>query len=353
MSGDLHVALVGYGFAGRTFHAPLIGAVPGLRLTCVVSGDAGKVHRDLPGMRVERDAGNAIEDGSIDLVVIATPNDTHAALARAALAAGRHVVVDKPFVLSTHEARELAAFAASCGRMLSVFHNRRWDSDFLAVRDAIEAGAVGEVVHFESRIERFRPQVRGRWRERPGAGSGLWWDLGPHLVDQALLLFGIPDRVQADLAVQRDGAVVDDWAHVVLAYGARRVVLHAGMLAAGASMRFVVHGTHGSLAKAAADPQEAQLIAGLRPGDDGWGVDPDPLRLYDAAGCARDRAVGPGDQSRYYARVRDALLGLGENPVGASQAVAVTAVLEAAIESARSGRRVDVPLEDAERRAFG
>lgn len=347
------VALIGYGYAGRTFHAPLIAATAGLELARVASGDAGKVHADLPDVEVVGDPLRAIADDRIDLVVIASPNDSHAPLATAALDAGRHVVVDKPFTTTLAQARALAALATRRDRLLSVFHNRRWDSDFLSVRAAIADGLIGEVVHFESHFDRFRPQVRARWREQGAPGGGLWFDLGPHLVDQALQLFGLPDRVGASLATQRDGGASDDWAHVVLDYGARRVLLHGSMLVAGGSARFTVHGTRGSLVKPRIDPQEAQLLRGMGPGDAGWGVDDDPLLHYDGdAASPRTIAATPGDQRAYYAAIRDALDGRGANPVTPLQAVAVMAVLETAIEAARSGHVLPLPLTADERRAW-
>jgi predicted dehydrogenase len=348
----LRVALIGYGFAGKTFHAPLIRSVPGLVLSTVVSRDAGKVHADLPDVDVVTDPSAAFSDARLDMVVIASPNDTHAPLARAALEAGKHVVIDKPFALDLAQARELAAVAEREGRVLSVFQNRRWDTDFLGVRQLIAAGRLGDVTHFESHIDRFRPQVRARWREQAGAGSGLWYDLGPHLVDQALCLFGLPDRVWASLAVQRDGGEVTDWAHAVLEYAGRRVILHASMLVAGGSPRFIVHGTLGSVVKTTMDPQETQLLAGLRPGDAGWGEDPDPLLLYDGNGGIEKLASPKGDQSRYYAAFRDAVLGRGSNPVTPQQAVTVMAVIEAAMASALEGQAVRLDLREAERLAW-
>ena len=349
----IRVALVGYGFAGRTFHAPLIAATPGLRLAVVCSRDAGKVHADWPDVAVEAEPAAAFARDDVDLVVIATPNPTHAPLAGAALAAGRHVVVDKPFTVTLPEARALAAQADAAGRVLSVFHNRRWDSDFLGIRAAVEAGMVGRVAHFESRFDRFRPQVRARWREQAGPGSGLWFDLGPHLVDQALQLFGLPDAVTAAFAIQRDGGETDDWAHVRLDHGRCRVLLHGSMLVAGGSARFTVHGDRGSLVKHAADVQEAQLLAGMRPGAPGWGEDPDPIRFHDGTGAAPRAVAAPaGDQRRYYGAIRDAVDGDGPNPVTPLQAIAVMAVLEAGVRSAREGRSVPVPLLDTERRAW-
>lgn len=348
----VRVALIGYGFAGKTFHAPLLNAVPGLELQLIASSDAAKVHADLPSVEVLADPEAAVADPRADLVVIATPNDRHAPLARAALAAGKHVVVDKPFTLDLAEARELANLARQHDRLLSVFQNRRWDSDFLGVRQVIEQGRLGEVRHFESHIDRFRPEVRQRWREQTGPGAGLWWDLGPHLVDQALQLFGLPDHIQANLAVQRDGAEVPDWAHAILEYGQRRVLLHGGMLAAGGTSRFTVHGTLGSLVKPRADQQEAQLLAGLSPGAPGWGADTDDLLFYDGKGEAQRLPTPAGDQREYYRRVRDAIRDGAPNPVTPIQALAVMAVLEGAADAAARGARVRLPLTDAERAAY-
>ncbi|WP_109127348.1 oxidoreductase [Dyella sp. C11] len=352
VSPTLRMALIGYGYAGKTFHAPLIRAVPGLSLATVVSRDAAKVHADLPGMNVVAHAEEALADPRIDAIVIASPNDTHAPLAQAAMEAGKHVVVDKPFALDLVQARALASIAARHDRVLSVFQNRRWDSDFLGVRQMMAQGALGEVTHFESHIDRFRPQVRARWREQAGAGSGLWYDLGPHLVDQALCLFGLPDRVWGSLAIQREGGESPDWAHVVLEYGTRRVILHAGMLVAGGTARFTVHGTQGSLVKPRIDQQEAQLLAGIRPGDDGWGEDADDLMLYDGHGQVTHRRTPAGDQSRYYAAFRDAVLGRGANPVTPGQAITVMAVIEAAMASSAEGRAQTLSLSSEERDAW-
>lgn len=338
-STPIRVGLVGYGYAGKTFHAPLIAATPGLLLQAVASSDATKVHADWAQVEVIANAQALIARSDIDLVVIATPNDTHAPLARAALGAGKHVVVDKPFALDLDEAREVIAVARARDRLLSVFHNRRWDSDFLGVKRVIADGLLGRVVQFESHIDRFRPEVRARWREGAGRGAGLWFDLGPHLIDQALQLFGMPERVQANLARQRMGALSEDWAHVVLEYpDGLRVILHASMLVAGGSPRFVVHGERGSLIKRAADQQEAQLKAGIVPGSDGWGIDSDAMLFYDGSAPPREMAAPSGDQRQYYFGIERAVRGLGPNPVTADEALAVMTVLETAQRSAREGR---------------
>src|SRR4051812_21901321 len=215
----IRVGLIGFGYAARTFHIPLLRATAGYRIVAVASTRTGEVSAALPGVDLIAEPAAMAMHPDVDLIVVATPNDTHAPLAEAALRCGRHVVVDKPFTLTVSEARHLGQLAQASDRVISVFQNRRWDSDFLTVQQAIRRGDVGRVVLCESRFNRFRPQVRDRWRERPGPGSGLLYDLGPHLIDQALLLFDIPDTVQATLARQRDSAETVDYVHIVLRYG--------------------------------------------------------------------------------------------------------------------------------------
>jgi len=288
--------------------------------------------------------------GDIDLVVVPTPNDTHFPIARDALLAGKHVVVDKPFTLTQDEAKQLAALATKRRRVLSVFHNRRWDGDFLTLREVIAGGRLGRITHFESHFDRFRPIVRGRWREQASPGSGLWLDLGSHLVDQAVQLFGMPQAVQLDLATQRDGAVTNDAFHAVLRHGhGLRVVLHASALAAAPGARFAVHGTGGSWVKTGLDPQEDTLKAGQRPdGVSRWELPPEnaTFTLPDDRSPdlvrASPHAVKPGRYTDYYAGVRDAILGKGPIPVTAEEATAVMGLLEQGIKSNETRREIQI-----------
>jgi predicted dehydrogenase len=345
---------VGFGYASRTFHVPLLRATPGFRVAAVASSRPDEVQTVLPGIAVVSDAATLVSRGDVDLVVVATPNDTHAPLAEAALRAGRDVVVDKPFTLTAAEARHLAELARTRGHVLSVFQNRRWDSDVLTVQEAIRRGVLGPVVVCESRFDRYRPQVRDRWREGTAPGAGLLYDLGPHLIDQALVLFGVPDTVQATLGRQRPGTRSVDYVHLVFRYGERLVVtLQAGSLVSGGSPRFTVHGERASLFKHRPDVQEDQLRAGVVPGSTGWGMDPDDAVLYDGpTGEVRTIESVPGDQRRYYTALREALLRRAPDPVPASQGVAVMALIEAALRSDREGRRIEPDLHDAERAAW-
>ena len=337
MEPTLNVALVGYGLVGKVFHAPLIRHTPGLHLHTVVSSDAAKVLADHPGMRVVADVGTAFADAEIDLVVIAAPNTVHAALANTALAAGKHVVVDKPFTITSQEARQVIANAARAQRVVSVFQNRRWDSDFLTVQQLITDGLLGEISEFHSHFDRYRPVVADRWRERDQPGSGLWYDLGPHLLDQALQLFGMPLAVTADIALQREGAKVADYFHVLLRYPTLRAVLHAGSLVPANDLRFAVHGTRGSYVKHGLDVQESALRDGGTPGQTDWGVDTraGELHVTTNAGTQVSRMPGiSGDYRQFYLALRDAILHGGPVPVTPEQALQVMAMLEWGVQSA-------------------
>jgi predicted dehydrogenase len=335
------------------FHAPLISTTPGLTLTVIGSRQGRDVRSAYPGTEPVSDPLAAARHPEVDLVVIATPNDTHARLAGAALRAGKHVVVDKPFTVSLAEARALAALAAQVERKLSVFQNRRWDSSFLAVAREIAGGRIGEVVEVRSEMSRYRPEIRDRWREGSGPGSGVWYDLGPHLIDQALTLFGPPESVQADLRIQRRGGSSVDWFQVVLGYGPMRVSLTSSMLATDAPARFLVRGTRGSLTKRGGDVQEDQLQAGMKPGSPGWGLDPDPLIFVGGdEGAPIEITAPPGDYPAYYAGIRYAVGGAGELPVTPAQATAVMAVIDAGMRSSAEGSVVSPSYTAAELSAW-
>jgi scyllo-inositol 2-dehydrogenase (NADP+) len=343
--GEVGVGLVGYGLAGAVFHAPLVAAEPRLRLHAVATSRAEQVGRDHPGVRVVASATELLEDPAVELVVVAAPNAVHQRLAQAALEAGRHVVVDKPFTLSTADADRLIALAEANRRLLGVFHNRRWDGDFLTVRRCLEAGLLGQVSSFVSRYDRFRPVPKGSWKEQAVPGSGLLWDLGPHLIDQALVLFGRPETVWADLAVQRPGVEAVDWMHLVLGYGRLRVLLHAGVLVRDPGPRFEVHGDRGSFVKHGLDLQEKALAAGQRPGGPGWGSDPPDRHgtLTSEVGgleLAGRLATVPGAYQDFYAGVAAAVAGEGPVPVPAAEARDTIAVIEHALASAGDGRVV-------------
>ncbi|RWU00591.1 oxidoreductase [Raoultella ornithinolytica] len=338
MSDTIRVGMIGYGYASKTFHAPLISGTPGMTLAAVSSSDEKKVQADWPLVNVVAEPAGLLSNPDIDLIVIATPNDTHFPLAKAALEAGKHVVVDKPFTVTLSQARELEAVARRCGRLLSVFHNRRWDSDFLTLKSLIHEGLLGEVGYVESHFDRYRPEMRNRWREQGGPGSGIWYDLGPHLLDQVVNLFGLPVSMTVDLAQLRPGAQATDYFHAVLAYPQRRVVLHGTLLAAAETARYIVHGSRASYVKYGLDPQEERLKNGERLPQEDWGYDMRDGVLTRVEGDARTTEnwlTLPGNYPAYYAAIRDTLNGSGENPVPASQAIQIMELIELGLESAK------------------
>lgn len=341
---DINVALVGYGFVGKVFHAPLIAHTPGLHLHTVVSSDPGKVRDDHPDVRVVADIEAACAGEDIELVVIASPNASHAALAHAALARGKHVVVDKPFAVTLADACDVVAHAAKVQRIVSVFQNRRWDADFLTLRSLVDNGVLGEVSEFHSHFDRHRPQIQERWRESGQPGSGLWFDLGPHLLDQALQLFGVPQAVFADIGRQREGALADDYFNILLRYPHRRVVLHGGSLVPASDLRFAVHGSRASYLKHGLDPQEAALRNDTIPGTADWGRDLRPGELHQADGTGLHINPVPGlagDYRRYYQAMYAAIREGETPPVTTAEALQVMALLELALESRDARRELD------------
>ncbi|MGW7397208.1 Gfo/Idh/MocA family oxidoreductase [Streptomyces cyaneofuscatus] len=348
----LRVALVGYGLAGSVFHAPLIAATEGLVLdTAVTSNEErrAEARAAYPDLRFAASPDELWERADeLDLVVIASPNKTHVALATAALKAGLPVVVDKPIAGTAAEARELAALAEERGLLLSVFQNRRWDNDFRTLAALIADGELGEVQRFESRFERWRPQPKGGWRESgdPEEIGGLLYDLGSHVVDQALVLFGPAVQVYAESDVRRPGAAADDDTFIAITHAnGVRSHLYVSATTAQLGPRFRVLGSTAGYVKYGLDPQEAALREGKRPGTAGepWGEEVE--EVWGRIGSGESPLTGggtpvrtlPGDYPAYYAAVAAAVRGAGENPVTALQAAAALDVLEAARRSAREG----------------
>jgi scyllo-inositol 2-dehydrogenase (NADP+) len=338
----IDVGLVGFGFAGRTFHAPVIAAVEGLRLAAILQRHGSEAEQAYPATRAVRSIDELLAINTIRLVVIATPNTTHFELAKQCLLAGRDVVIDKPFATTYAEAGELFAIADEKKRLLSVYQNRRWDGDFLTVRRLLADGKLGRVVLFESHFDRFRPQLKANaWRERAEPGSGVLFDLGPHLIDQAMVLFGTPEAVGADVRIERDGTSVDDAFDVVLHYSRMRALLRAGVLVSTPTPRFVIHATQGGYLKYGLDPQEDALKRGETPTGEFWGFEaPDRWgTLFNRQGdsfLSESLATSPGDYRQYYQNVRDAMLGDAPLAVTPEQALQVMRALQLAFESSRT-----------------
>lgn len=350
-AGPIRTAVVGFGLGGEAFHAPLVAAADELSLASIVTSDPQRVARAKarhPGTRVLANVESLWElAGEHDLVVVTTPNRYHVPIALAAIEAGLHVVIDKPLAGSADEGRRVAVAAAERGVVFTVFQNRRLDGDFLTVRRLVDVGALGPVIRFESRFERWRPELPdGAWRERgaPEEVGGLVFDLGSHLVDQAVQLFGSPTRVYAEAERRRPGAEVEDDAFIVLRHE-DGVLSHLWMSAVAGSLgpRFRVLGLGGAYERFGLDPQEAQLAAGMRPEDPAYGLEP-PER-WGAIVRGEERTPVPTDRGGYpqfYAAVARAIGGDGPPPVTPRDAVGLLELLEAALASAASGAVVSV-----------
>lgn len=342
----LKVGLIGFGLAGQAFHAPIIQGTEGLELACVLERSTSLAKEKYPGVRIARTLDEMLADEEIRLCVVATPNTTHFPLTRDCLLAGRDVLVDKPFTPTLKEAEELVHLAQQQKRVLTVYHSRRWDGDFQTVKKIVEAGTLGEIGEYESRFDRFRPKGQpDRWRERPGPGAGVLFDLGPHLIDQAMILFGTPQAITTRLLYQRGGEV-DDAFDVCLEYARFRATLRARVIAYAPGPRFIVHGTKGSFLKSGMDPQEDLLRSGKIPaGKDwgNWGEDPEELwgTLSLAEGNTQQRVETEiGDYRRVYANLRDAILKGTPLEVTTEQALRTMKALELAHRSHREKRTV-------------
>lgn len=343
----IEVGLIGYGLAGRAFHAPVIRAVPGLHLAAVLQRTGNEAAEKYPDVRIVRSVEELLAIREIRLVVTATPNDTHFALAKQCLEAGRDVVVDKPFTTTLEEAQALVKFAREARRLITVYQNRRYDGDFQAIRKLVTNGTLGRIVRFETNYDRFRPQLKpGAWRETARAGSGILFDIAPHLIDHALVLFGLPEAITADVRVEREGALADDSFDILFHYPrGMRAVLRSSILAAAQRPRFALLGTQGSFVKQTFDPQENNLRQGTIPLTGPWGAEPEQnwgvLTVPDGDKFVQ-RRIPPAncDFRDYYANLRDALLGKAEIAVTPEWCLNVMRLLEMARESSQKGRTI-------------
>jgi len=343
----IEVGLIGFGLAGRAFHAPVIRAVPGLHLAVIFQRSGNEAAEKYPDVRIVRSLDELLAIQEIRLVVIATPNDTHYPLARRCLEAGRDVVVDKPFTVTLEEATSLVQMAKSEGRLLTVYQNRRYDGDFQAIRQLVAAGTLGRIVRFETSYDRYRPQLKpGAWRETQRPGSGILFDIGPHLIDHALVLFGLPEAVTADVRIEREGALADDAFDIMLHYPhGVRAVLRSSILAAAPRPRFVLLGTRGSFVKQTVDPQEGNLRRGFIPTDTPWGAEHEEnwgILTVPSGDAFTQRRIPSAacDFRDFYANVRDALLGRVAPAVTPEYAMDVMRMLELARQSSEQRRTI-------------
>ena len=344
----IEVGLVGFGLAGRAFHAPVIRAVPGLHLAAILERSGTQAAEKYPDVRIVRTLDELLSMSEIRLIVLATPNETHYSFARQCLEAGRDVVVDKPFTTTLEEAVWLVQFARAANRLLTVYQNRRYDGDFQAIRQLVVAGKLGRIVRFETSYDRFRPQLKpGAWRETACPGSGILFDIAPHLIDHALVLFGLPEAVTADVRAERENAAADDAFDITLHYSnGMRAVLRSSILAAVPRPRFVLFGTQASFVKQSFDPQEMNLRRGFIPADKPWGYQPEEdwgVLTVPRGDSFEQRRIPSAtcDYRDYYSNLRDAILGRAALAVTPEYALEVVRVLELARES--SQKRSTIP----------
>jgi predicted dehydrogenase len=342
----IRVGLVGFGMAGRVFHAPLIASVEGLELAAVVERHTDLAAERYPGITTYRSLEAMLEDASLGLLVVATPSGSHFQVARQILEAGKNVVVDKPLAVASVEIAQLIELAAARGLLLAPFHNRRWDSDFQTIHKLLHTSSLGRLVHFESAFDRWSPgSTRRPWKDDPAQGGGILLDLGTHIADQALVLFGRPEAVSAEIDRERDGKGTNDSFTVRLRYQGFRGTLGANCLSSLARPRFHLRGTKGNYWKWGLDPQENALDKITRITDPSWGQEPTAnwgtlsVDVEDGM-VTRPVTPVPGDYRLYYAGIRDALLGKALAPVAALEAWRVARLLEWATESAEERREI-------------
>lgn len=339
----IKVGVIGYGYSARTFHLPLIETLESFSLTAISSSQVEVVQAEFPAVEIFNSARDLIAKSDVDLVVITAPNDVHYSIAMACIEHKIHVVIEKPMVTTSADAEKLVNVAKKESLLLSVFHNRRWDGDFLTVKKMLENGSIGDIRLFESHFDRFRPLVRERWRENPGAGSGIWFDLGSHLVDQAICLFGMPDSITARCLPLRENSKTTDFFHVLLHFKGFEVILRASSFSAGPNRRFNVEGTKGSFTKYGLDPQEGQLKNGLTPSDQEYGKDNIELfgTLFTESNKTRIETEA-GSYQKYYIAVADAI-NFGKGcPVSGEDAIEVMKILELAEQSSRDGLTISI-----------
>jgi len=345
MAEDIRVGVIGFGLAGRIFHTAVVAATPGLELAVIVQRSGDEAAKAYPGVKIARSIEEMLEDATIRLVVVGTPSYSHFEIAEQCLRAGRNVVIDKPFTLTSDEARRLIELARERKLLVTAYQNRRWDGDFVTLKQVLASGELGRIVSYESHFDRYRAEPKlDVWRESGGPGGGILFDLGPHLIDQATTLFGDPASVFADVRIDRETSVTDDAFDVQLKFSSGvTALLRSTLTACKAGPRFVVHGTLGSFVKWGLDPQEDQLKAGMKFGDAGFGEDPENLwgELYIAGKPVERVKTAAGDYRGLYANVRDALLGVGELEVKPEQAWRTTRLIELCREASALGRRIE------------
>lgn len=355
MKKIINTGIIGFGVGGNTFHAPIIATTEGYSITKIRARKEGEVNlarQRYPDAVITDNANEIINDPNIDLVIIATPNDAHYPLTKQAMLAGKHVVVDKPFTITTADADDLIKIAKTHNRVLSVHHNRRYDSDFKTIQKILTNNLLGRLVEFESHYDRFRNYLKpGAWREKDEPGAGILYDLGSHLIDQPLVLFGKPQAITADIRVQRNGTKATDNFELILHYPDLKVTLKAGMLVSQVLPRYILFGDKGSFIKYGLDVQEAALKAGLTPlTKNDWGIEPESVwgNLYNEVNGIKFTGKvqsETGDYRGFYANVYAAITDNKPLDVTAEHARNIIRVIEIALQSNNEKKTIDCANE--------
>jgi scyllo-inositol 2-dehydrogenase (NADP+) len=346
MQMQINTAVIGFGLSGRCFHAPFIHVHPGFRLKTIVERNSSSSKEIYPDVNIARGYEELLKDGDLELVVIATPNILHFELAKAFLEAGKHVVIEKPFTPTAAEADELIRIARQAGRKIFIYQNRRWDGDFMTIQQVVYQGYLGEILDYEAHFDRFAPGARrSAWRDEPLPAGGVLYDLGAHLIDQALVLFGLPRSLSADIRNLREGSRVDDCFEVKLYYDRLRVTLKASVFVKEPGPRYILHGTKGSFVKYGIDPQEAWLRQGLMPDAEGWGEEDEEFHGLLNTEMNGQQFLGnikteAGNYMGFYDNVHEVLRKGGNQAVLPEEARNVIRIIELAFESAEKGKRV-------------
>ena len=344
----IHVGLASFGMSGKVFHAPILTHHPGFQITKIVERSRNEVNQIYPEICSVRSFEELLNDEQIELIVINTPDYTHFEMALHALEAGKHVVVEKPFTRTVGQGEILLNLADRKKRLLSVFQNRRWDGDFLTIRKILENQWLGRLVEFESNYMRYRNYIQpNTWKESAMLGVGLIYNLGSHMIDQAVTLFGIPDAVWADIDNMRTGSEISDYYHIKLIYPDLKVTLKASYLVREESARYTLHGVNGSFLKYGIDPQEEMLKQGGNPSMPDWGKEPENLwgTLNTEINGLHIRGkveTVAGNYTAYYDNIYDVIRNRAELEVKPEQAFIVIQIIEAAMESSRSGQSIEI-----------
>jgi scyllo-inositol 2-dehydrogenase (NADP+) len=330
----LNVGLIGFGLSGRYFHSPFLSTNPNFKIKTVVERSKNEAQEFDATIGNARSVEELLSDEAIDLVFICTPNDTHFQYAMDALENGKHVVIEKPFSATREEANQLVKLASEKGLVLTAYQNRRWDSDFLTIQKLLGEGKLGDIIEYECRYDRFREAVAGSWKERAVPVGGNVYNLGPHLIDQALVLFGEPETVTADIRIVRPNSEIDDYFDIRLGYADKSVIVKSSLMVYENHLRYVLHGTKGSFIKGGLDPQEETLRKNVLPTEKPWGMEPEDRwgKLYSPSftGIVESEA---GDYMPFYQNVYDAIVNGAELAVKPEEVLRTCRVIDLAFQS--------------------